>query len=100
MPVSSTILTNERISNDDLISKIRSDDELQSTKVQPSKSNNTYPQGNAIALKSTVISEAVKQPVKDKSNKRKSLLNTYSSEELLHQAASSLQGLEGTKIRY
>ena len=95
MPVSSTILTNERISNDDLISKIRSDDELQST-----KSNNTYPQGNAIALKSTVISEAVKQPVKDKSNKRKSLLNTYSSEELLHQAASSLQGLEGKKIHY
>ena len=94
-PVSSLPPTNDRIANDDLISQIPSDGELQQTMLSSSNSNNSYLSGTILTGTSTSKSEVVKQQTKDKSNKRKSLLNTYSSEELLLQAASSLQGLEG-----
>ena len=77
MPVTSSLPpTSERNANIDLISPLPSD---------------------ACNLKMTK-SEGVRSQTKDKSIKRKSVLNTYSSEELLLQAASSLQGLEGMKI--
>ena len=73
MPVTSLPPTNDRNANIDLISPLPSD-------VKISKS------------------EVLRSHTKDKSIKRKSVLNTYSSEELLLQAASSLQGLEGKFI--
>ena len=77
MPVTSSLPpTSERNANIDLISPLPSD---------------------ACNLKMTK-SEGARSQTKDKSMKRKSVLNTYSSEELLLQAASSLQGLEGIKI--
>ena len=97
--VSSLPPTNDRIANDDLISQIPSDGELQQTMLSSSNSNNSsYLSGTTLTGNSTSKSEVVKQQTKDKSNKRKSLLNTYSSEELLLQAASSLQGLEGNLL--
>ena len=71
-PVTSLPPTNERNASNDLISPLPPDSTNSPTK-----------------------SEIVKQRTKDKSKNRKSILNTYSSEELLLQAASSLQGLEG-----
>ena len=68
--------TNERNANIDLISPLPSD-----CLNNPSK-----------------VSKSERPQTKDKSMKRKSVLNTYSSEELLLQAASSLQGLEGINI--
>ena len=76
MPITSSLPpTNERNANTDLISPLPSD--VSSLKMSKS--------------------EAGRSQTKDKSMKRKSVLNTYSSEELLLQAASSLQGLEGMK---
>ena len=75
LPVTSLPPTNERNASNDLISTLPSDVTSSPTK-----------------------SDVGKQITKDKSKNRKSLLNTYSSEELLLQAASSLQGLEGTGI--
>ena len=54
--------------------------------------------GNVVAGGLITQSEATKHQLKDRSGKQKPLLNTYSSEELLLQAASSLQGLEGKLI--
>ena len=70
IPVTSLPPTNERNANIDLISPLPS---------EVSK-----------------MCKSERPQTKDKSMKRKSVLNTYSSEELLLQAASSLQGLEGT----
>ena len=75
LPVTSLPPTNDRNASNDLISPLPSDVTSSPTK-----------------------SEVGKQQTKDKSRNRKSLLNTYSSEELLLQAATSLQGLEGKGI--
>ena len=74
-PLPSLPPTNDRNASNDLISPLPSDVTSSPTK-----------------------SDLVRQRTKDKSKNRKSLLNTYSSEELLLQAASSLQGLEGNEM--
>ena len=90
--------TTGNIANVDLSPQRYSGKDLQQPKepysisnISPNKSENIVVGGE-----SSIPSEATKHQLKDKFGKQKSLLNTYSSEELLLQAVNSLQGLEGT----
>ena len=82
----------EDIANIDLISS-----ELHSKHSTPQNRSPAKSFGSDASSASLTQPELAKDKLKDKSNKRKSVLNTYSSEELLLQAASSLQGLEGKR---
>ena len=93
----------QNIPNVDLILQNPSNVELVQQRKQQNRSPTTNKTSNAagnsfVAGSCAPQSELAKEQLKDKSNKRKSLLNTYSSEELLLQAASSLQGLEGNQF--
>ena len=93
--------TTGNIANVDLSPQRYSGKDLQQPKEPYSTSNISPNKSENIVVGSDSItpSEARKPQLKDPFGKQKSLLNTYSSEELLLQAVNSLQGLEGKLLK-